>query len=98
MLVFPETALTGYDVEAPEVAREERMHRRLAEPVPGPSTEAIARLAKKYGMYVIFGMAERNAEDPEKVYNAAAVIGPEGIIGTSAKFICPSLRCSGRTG
>lgn len=89
MLVFPETALTGYDVEAPEVAREERMHRRLAEPVPGPSTEAIARLAKKYGMYVIFGMAERNAEDPEKVYNAAAVIGPEGIIGTSRKIHLP---------
>ena len=89
MLVFPETALIGYDVESSVVDRETRMHRRLAELVPGPSTERISILAKKFGMYVIFGMSERDGNYPEKVYNAAAVIGPDGIIGTSRKIHLP---------
>ena len=89
MLVFPETALTGYDVEPQGIEREERMQRKLAETVPGPSSEAIAELTKKYDMYVIYGMAERDSVDPEKVYNAAAVIGPEGVIGTSRKVHLP---------
>lgn len=89
LLAFPETALVGYDIEPPEVEREARMQRRLAEVVPGPSTNAIAELAEKHDMYVIFGMAERDTEDPLKVYNTAAVIGPEGIIGTSRKVHLP---------
>lgn len=89
ILVFPETALTGYDGEDPEMDREQRMQRRFAETVPGPSTEAIAELTKKFGMYVVFGMAERDADDPKKVYNAAAAVGPEGIIGTYRKIHLP---------
>lgn len=89
MIVFPETALTGYDVEPEGVAREARMQCRLAETIPGPGTETIAKLAEKYGMYVIFGMAEKDAEDPKKIYNAAAVVGPEGVIGSSRKIHLP---------
>lgn len=88
LLVFPETALTGYDVEEQEV-REERMHRKLAETAPGKATDAVAELAKKYDMYVIFGMAERDSEDTTKVYNAAAVVGPDGFVGTARKIHLP---------
>lgn len=88
MLVFPETALTGYDVEE-GVARDEHMQRKLAETVPGPATDAVADLAAKYDMYVIFGLAERDAEDADKVYNAAAVVGPEGVIGSCHKIHLP---------
>ena len=37
LVVLPETALTGYDADL-EHAGDERMHHRLAEPIPGPST------------------------------------------------------------
>ncbi len=55
-----------------------------AEPVPGPSTEAVGELTKKYGNYVIFPMFEKAA--PGIYYNAAPVIGPEGtVIGNYRK-------------
>lgn len=89
MIVFPETALTGYDVESGDLEREARMHRRLAEPIPGPASNAVFALAKKYHLYAIFGMAERDEKAPEKVYNSAAVVGPEGVIGACRKIHLP---------
>lgn len=89
MLIFPETALTGYDVEAGDMPVEERMHRRLAETIPGNATDRVCELSKKYDMYVVFGMAERDVEDATKVYNAAAVCGPQGLIGSCRKLHLP---------
>lgn len=89
MIVFPETAMTGYDVESGDIQKEERMHCRLAETVPGVSSNRIAELTRKYNMYAIWGMAERDAEDSSRVYNAAAVAGPDGVIGTSRKIHLP---------
>ena len=48
-IVFPETALSGYDTDH-DHPRAEMMHTRLAETIPGPSTEAVAEIAKKYGI------------------------------------------------
>jgi N-carbamoylputrescine amidase len=49
-----------------------------AEPIPGPSTEAVGKLTKKYKNYVIFPMFEKAA--PGIYYNAAATIGPDGTV------------------
>ena len=89
MVLFPETALTGYDIEPGDLDREERMHRRLAETIPGPATDAVCALTRKYGIYAAFGMAERDAGDPARVYNAAAVCGPDGLIGSCRKIHLP---------
>lgn len=88
IIVFPETALTGYDDEIGK-KREEKMHRRLAQTVPGPATDAVCELTSRYGIYVIFGLAERDSEDSSKVYNAAAVCGPEGVIDCCRKIHLP---------
>lgn len=77
IVLFPETALIGYDLD-PEHTGAEQMHHRLAEPVPGPSSLALAETARKHGIYVAFGLAER-AEDGT-VYNAAAVACPDGSV------------------
>jgi predicted amidohydrolase len=49
LVVFPETALTGWALTS-ETAE------ALAEKVAGPSTERIADLAVKRDIYVIFGI------------------------------------------
>lgn len=74
MIVFPETALSGYDNDLDHIGMD-KMHCRIAETIPGPSTEQVAEIAKKYGMYIIFGMPEYKEG---KVYNSAAIIEPNG--------------------
>lgn len=89
LIVFPEMALTSYDDE-PDKELEEKMQRKEAEVIPGPSTEAVAELTKKYGVYVVFGMPERDAKDSTRVYNSACVCGPSGIIGVYRKIHLPN--------
>jgi N-carbamoylputrescine amidase len=47
-----------------------------AEPMPGPTTEAVAKLAKKHGMVIIVPVYER--EQAGVYYNSAAVIDADG--------------------
>lgn len=88
LIVFPEMALTGYDDEA-DKTREEKMQYKEAEVIPGDSSNAVAELSSKYGIYVVFGMSERSAEDYDKIYNSACVCGPDGIIGAYRKIHLP---------
>ena len=86
IVVFPEGALSGsIDCSCRFDGSACAGHRELAETVPGPSTDRIAHLAHELDVYVVFGMAERDADDPEVLYNAAAVISPDGILGTYRK-------------
>lgn len=48
----------------------------LAEPVPGPATEALGGKAREHKMYVIAGIAERDAKGT--VYNTAVIVGRNG--------------------
>lgn len=82
IILFPELALTGYD-NGPG----NKMHKENAETIPGPSTDAVAELTHEYEVYVIFGMPERSQENPEIFFNSAAVIGPDGVIGSYAKLM-----------
>jgi predicted amidohydrolase len=86
ILVFPEGALTGtIDCSCRFEGGACPAHREIAETVPGPSSERIAALAREFDLYVVFGLAERDRVDTDVLYNAAAVIGPEGILGTYRK-------------
>ena len=93
IVAFPEEALVG----AAECAAcrsgappcEE--HQALAETVPGPSTERIAALCRELDLYCAVGLAERDANDPQTLYNASAFIGPDGIQGTYRKLHLGSL-------
>lgn len=85
LLLFPETALTGYDNDRENLGRN-KMHIRLAETIPGKSTDIISKLAKKFGMYIIFGMPEK---DRGKIYNSAVVIYPDGRCESYRKIHLP---------
>ncbi len=77
VIVFPECALTGYCF----TSRDEALP--MAEPVPGPATDKIAAAARRLGVTAVVGMLEGAGSD---LFNAAAVIGPEGVLGTHRKI------------
>jgi predicted amidohydrolase len=76
LLVAPELATSGYFF--PSTAEAER----LAEPIPGPTTEALEKAAAESGTTVVTGIAERGGNI---LYNSAVIVGPEGLIGTYRK-------------
>ncbi len=73
IVVLPEMCVTGLNIA------DARQAAGLAETVPGPSTDAFARLAKRYKLYLIFGMPEADART-QRYFNSQVVIGPGGNI------------------
>src|SRR3954447_24373894 len=71
LVVFPECALTGYGLDG------RRHAERLAEPIPGPATDAVVAICRERGVFAAFGLLERAGD---KVFNACALVGPGGHI------------------
>ena len=82
LVVFPECIHAGYGYES----RADTLH--AAEPLPGPATDAIARVCAKFGVWVVFGLFE-SARD--KLFNACALVGPSGYIASYRKMHLPCL-------
>jgi len=60
----------------------------LAESIPGPSTEALGRLARELKVVIVASLFERRA--PGLYHNTAAVLGPDGeITGLYRKMHIP---------
>jgi len=86
LVLFPECATTGYFV-ADRIAS-------LAEPVPGPSSDRLARLARGAGVHLMVGMIEQaegkyfddavlfTPDGDEHVYRKTHLFGPERAIFT----------------
>lgn len=87
MVVFPEMALTGYNMEQGDnIKRADYMQVKLAEKSDGVSAQAVAKVAKEKGVYVVYGYPEVIGDDPLNVYNSALAVGPDGIIGSYQKI------------
>jgi predicted amidohydrolase len=82
LVIFPELSLTGYVLH-------DQVY-ELAEVVPGPSTARVGELAKKTGMYIIFGMPELSGKTKATIFNTAVFVGPEGFIGKFRKMYLPT--------
>ncbi|MGW1915057.1 carbon-nitrogen hydrolase family protein [Streptomyces sp. NPDC002076] len=67
LLAAPEMFLTGYAI-GDDIAR-------LAEPADGDSADAIAELAHRHGLAIVYGYPER---DGETVHNSAQLISADG--------------------
>jgi 5-aminopentanamidase len=83
LVVFPECILTGYGFGSRAEAR------AVAEPLPGPSTDAIAAACAKLGVWAVFGMLE--AAPDGKLFNASALVGPTGFAAGYRKLHLPCL-------
>jgi N-carbamoylputrescine amidase len=67
---------------------EDHEHFKLAEPIPGPSTEAFQKLAKKYGVVIIASLFERRASG--LYHNTAVIIDADGkLLGIYRKMHIP---------
>lgn len=82
LVVFPECVLTGYCFESREEGCE------YAESIPGPAVESVTSICRELDLHVVFGLLE-SAE--EKLYNALALVGPEGLLGSYRKAHLPHL-------
>lgn len=82
LIVFPELSLTGY------VVRDQIYE--LAETIPGPSTQAIEKIAEKTKTYIVFGMPELSEKTQATIYNTAVLVGPKGYIGKYRKMYLPT--------
>jgi beta-ureidopropionase len=70
---------------------------KIAEPVPGPSTETIRAAAREANAYVLFPLYEK-AQDGE-LYNTSVFIDPNGeLIGTYRKIQIPLVKMAAITG
>jgi 5-aminopentanamidase len=83
IIVFPEMALTGYDLDT-EHSGNNRMQIAQAETIPGPSSNLLASIAREYNVYIIVGMPEESADGA--IYNFTAVIGPDDVLGSYRKI------------
>lgn len=79
LIVFPELALTGYHCG-------DRFF-EVAETLPGATTDYFTQLARQHSIHIIWGMVEKTL--PGILYNAAALVGPEGYIGGWRKNTLP---------
>jgi predicted amidohydrolase len=71
LVVFPELAVTGLGAPAAS-----------AQPIPGPATDSLGKLARELGLYLVCGLAERA---DGALYNSACLVAPDGDISVYRK-------------
>ena len=92
IVLTPEASVQGYarvdlhpgeSINDPVLMHERERILAAAEPIPGPSTERFAELARKYGVWIVFGMDENRGG---RLFNTAVLMNPTGrIVGTYSK-------------
>ncbi len=82
LIVFPECALSGYMYSGCQEAAP------YAETIPGSATKTLADLCRDLKVYVVMGLLEKTGN---KCYNAAVLVGQDGLIGSYRKNHLPYL-------
>ena len=57
-----------------------KRHAEVAEPIPGETSELLARLAVRYGFWIVGGSYLEAVEGAERFYNTSVVVSPDGEI------------------
>lgn len=81
VIVFPELSTTGYECEE----RFQEFAEVLNDPT-APGLSKIGAVAKKRGVYVVYGMAERAIADEPLLYNSSVMLDSNGrVVGAYRK-------------
>ncbi len=78
LVCLPECALTGYLYEVADV-------QTFAEPIPGPTTEHMSQLARRYKTVLCFGLIET---DDKNFFNSAVLLDRHGRMVLHHRKIC----------
>ncbi|RPI78432.1 MAG: hypothetical protein EHM41_24835 [Chloroflexi bacterium] len=79
LVLFPELNVSGY-ITNPVASR-------IAESVPGPSTEKILCLAERYSMTIAFGLIE---QEHSNLYCTHVIVNGNGVLGKQRKIHVPA--------
>lgn len=82
LTIFPECSLTGYCFRSREEAVE------FAQPIPGDACERLTATCQSLNTFAIVGLLESAGD---KLYNAAVLIGPDGVAASYRKIHLPHL-------
>jgi predicted amidohydrolase len=83
LIVFPECALSGYGFACRADAT------KAADTLPGMATEALAADCAKLNVFAVVGMLE--CDNAGKLFNACALVGPQGLIAGYRKVHLPCI-------
>jgi NAD(P)-dependent dehydrogenase (short-subunit alcohol dehydrogenase family)/predicted amidohydrolase len=88
LVIFPELALNTWGRCDACAARHRpcEWHRGQAESANGPASQAVVEMAATHGVHVIYGFEEAGDADATRIYNAANVVAPDGLVGTYRKL------------
>jgi len=85
LVVFPELASTGYVDPHPDADFAKKLYEQ-SEPIPGPTTAALAEAARAGRTHVIAGISELHPRIPHVLLNAAVLIDDGGnLVGVQRK-------------
>ena len=85
LLVFPELADLGYVRERDRAFGAQYLS--AAEPVPGQVTDALGEAARRYGVHIVAGVAERHPSIAATAFNSAVLIDASGrVAGVQRKL------------
>jgi len=82
LVIFPECVLPGYCYESKDEAWPH------AEPITGPSIQALANDCATLGVHTVVGLLESAGE---QLFNACTLIGPNGVVANYRKIHLPFL-------
>ena len=88
LVVFPEVGITSFFRHEADGFRT-YWNEGAIDP-DGPELARVCAAAARHGLHVVVGFAERG-DCVGKIYNSAALIGPEGLIGISRKIHMPGV-------
>ncbi|MBI4893889.1 MAG: carbon-nitrogen hydrolase family protein [Acidobacteria bacterium] len=92
LALLPELSLTGFIPNHPTGDHNAWLRQALAaaraaaQPIPGPATDALARIASETGLYLAAGLLE---DTGNVLHNTHVLVGPEGLLGAWRKLHVP---------
>jgi len=84
LVAYPECILTGYGFT------DRAAMFRVAETLPGPTTDAVAHECKRLNVFAVVGLIEFD-RTTERLFNACALVGPQGFIAGYRKVHLPCM-------
>lgn len=74
LIVFPELAIDRFFPQHQRLGEASK----LAEPIPGPSTKAVAEKARRYRLVTVFNLYEREEAEGTRYYDSSPVFDADG--------------------